>query len=117
VTNAVYYYWYEYVKLVLEGPTLPKRVLSVGENMLTGAAAGAMTSLITNPIWVINTRLVVKKDSLDDKKAAKTPVVDKKATFLSVAKVIKKFKAQENIQRRRNGWIFQGNNSCPCSCY
>lgn len=94
MTNAVYYYWYEYVKLVLEGPTLPKRVLSVGENMLTGAVAGAMTSIITNPIWVINTRLVVKKDSLDDKKSentAKKASDAKRATFLSVAMVFLKF--------------------------
>lgn len=79
------------MKLVLEGPTLPKRVLSVGENMLTGAIAGAVTSVMTNPIWVINTRLVVKKDSLDDKKADKTVKVKADTTFLSVAKVFIKY--------------------------
>ena len=91
MTNAVYYYWYEYVKLVLEGPSLPKRVLSVGENMLTGAIAGAFTSIITNPIWVINTRLIVKKDSLDDKKGEKTREIAVKPTFSSVAKVYNSF--------------------------
>ena len=89
VTNAVYYYWYESVKLLLEGPTLPKRALSVGENMLTGAVAGALTSIITNPIWVINTRLVVKKDSLGEKNAEKVKVTRVSDTFLSVAQVSK----------------------------
>ncbi len=54
VTNAVYYYWYEFVKSVFEGAALPKKALTVGENMLTGAIAGAFTSILTNPIWVIN---------------------------------------------------------------
>ena len=58
VTNAVYYYWYEYVKSLLEGAAIPtKRVLSVSENMLTGAVAGAFTSILTNPIWVVNVNL------------------------------------------------------------
>ena len=50
----MYYYWYEFVKSVFEGAALPKKALTVGENMLTGAIAGAFTSILTNPIWVIN---------------------------------------------------------------
>jgi adenine nucleotide transporter 17 len=55
VTNAVYYYWYEFVKELLQGPA--KKTLSVSENMLTGAIAGAFTSILTNPIWVINVHI------------------------------------------------------------
>jgi hypothetical protein len=63
VTNAVYYYWYEFVKDVLQGPT--KKVLSVSENMLTGAIAGAFTSILTNPIWVINVRNIELRVQLE----------------------------------------------------
>ena len=71
VTQYIYYYWYEYVKIVLEGST--KKALSISENMLTGAVAGAFTSVLTNPIWVINTRLIVKKETLKDQPASPPP--------------------------------------------
>ncbi|KAJ3283726.1 hypothetical protein HK104_010246 [Borealophlyctis nickersoniae] len=66
ITQYVYYYWYEFVKAGLEKGLAADRALTIGENMLTGAIAGAATAVLTNPIWVINTRMVVKKDSLDD---------------------------------------------------
>lgn len=39
--------------------------------MLTGAIAGAATSILTNPIWVLNTRLLVTKTDDEDKPAKK----------------------------------------------
>lgn len=41
--------------------------MSIRENMITGAISGSITSLLTNPIWVINTRLLVKNDSNSNK--------------------------------------------------
>ncbi|KAL7750428.1 hypothetical protein RI367_004202 [Sorochytrium milnesiophthora] len=65
VTNGVYYYWYETVKAAFVKAS-NKNVMSTGENMLAGAVAGAATVMITNPIWVVNTRMTTKKDSLDE---------------------------------------------------
>lgn len=70
VTNGVYYYWYEMARdLFLK--TSNRKMMSTLESMLAGAVAGAATVVITNPIWVINTRMIVKKDSLDDKSGTK----------------------------------------------
>jgi len=57
VTNGVYYYWYEFSKNLFAKPGAS---LSTLENMGAGAMAGVATSLLTNPIWVVNTRLTVK---------------------------------------------------------
>lgn len=61
VTNFVYYYWYEYTRLFLERAALRagrlSQRLTTLESMLCGALAGAATVLVTNPIWVINTRM------------------------------------------------------------
>jgi adenine nucleotide transporter 17 len=61
VTNFVYYYWYEWTKAFLENRALHaggrRRKLSTLETMLAGALAGSATVIITNPIWVVNTRM------------------------------------------------------------
>lgn len=62
VTNGVYYYWYELVKAFLD-PT--SRGMSTAESMTAGAIAGSATTLITNPIWVLNTRMTVAKNAKD----------------------------------------------------
>lgn len=61
VTNFVYYYWYEFSR----GGLIRRKggkaaTLGVWENMLAGAIAGSATVLLTNPIWVVNTRLTAK---------------------------------------------------------
>jgi solute carrier family 25 (peroxisomal adenine nucleotide transporter), member 17 len=60
ITQAVYYYFYELTKAGLEARLAAGKALSIFENMMTGAVAGSITSVVTNPIWVINTRLTVK---------------------------------------------------------
>ncbi|KAJ9089701.1 hypothetical protein DSO57_1010198 [Entomophthora muscae] len=65
VTNGVYYYFYEFSKSVFEKNSKQKGV-STFESMVSGAIAGAATVLITNPIWVVNTRMATRKHSLDD---------------------------------------------------
>ncbi|KAJ2441362.1 hypothetical protein GGF42_007322, partial [Coemansia sp. RSA 2424] len=58
VTNGVYYYFFEAVKAAFERASKRKSMSTV-ESMISGAVAGAMTCIITNPIWVVNTRLTV----------------------------------------------------------
>ncbi|KAL5615337.1 uncharacterized protein BROUX77_001174 [Berkeleyomyces rouxiae] len=61
VTNFVYYFWYEWCKSFFESAALKagrhSRRLTAGESILAGAFAGSATVIITNPIWVVNTRV------------------------------------------------------------
>ena len=65
VTNFVYYYWYEWSRAAFQrrAGASPGRVagqLSTLESMLAGALAGSATVILTNPIWVINTRMTTR---------------------------------------------------------
>ncbi|KAF6219855.1 hypothetical protein HO133_003680 [Letharia lupina] len=61
VTNFVYYYWYEWTRAFFERAAIrssrASKKLTTIESMIAGAIAGSATVLITNPIWVINTRM------------------------------------------------------------
>jgi adenine nucleotide transporter 17 len=65
VTNFVYYYWYEWTRAGFEKATIKagrasKRLTTV-ESIIAGAIAGSATVLLTNPIWVVNTRMTTRK--------------------------------------------------------
>ncbi|KAI9725467.1 MAG: hypothetical protein M1828_003138 [Chrysothrix sp. TS-e1954] len=66
VTNFVYYYWYEWTRAGFERRALqsgrPTKRLSTVESMIAGAIAGSATVLLTNPIWVVNTRMTARKE-------------------------------------------------------
>lgn len=65
VTNFVYYYWYEWSRSAFEKAALKagraSKNLTTVESMLAGALAGSATVLLTNPIWVVNTRMITRK--------------------------------------------------------
>ncbi|KAK3055069.1 hypothetical protein LTR09_004229 [Extremus antarcticus] len=65
VTNFVYYYWYEFSKSFFLRST-KKPYLSTLENMMAGALAGSATVLLTNPIWVVNTRMTARQSQSND---------------------------------------------------
>jgi solute carrier family 25 (peroxisomal adenine nucleotide transporter), member 17 len=70
VTNFVYYYWYEWTRAAFEKAAektgrASKKFTAV-ESMVAGAIAGSATVLITNPIWVVNTRMTAGKTSSDE---------------------------------------------------
>ena len=66
VTNFVYYYWYEWTRAGFETAAIkagrPSKRLTTIESMIAGAIAGSATVLITNPIWVVNTRMTARKN-------------------------------------------------------
>ena len=70
VTNFVYYYWYEWTRAwFLKAALKAGRVggkLTTLESMAAGAIAGSATVLITNPIWVVNTRMTARKSESDE---------------------------------------------------
>lgn len=69
VTNFVYYYWYEWTRSFFERAAekagRASRRLTTVESMIAGAIAGSATVLITNPIWVVNTRMTARKEERD----------------------------------------------------
>ncbi|POW06716.1 hypothetical protein PSHT_10265 [Puccinia striiformis] len=62
LTNGIYYLFFEESRavLLLRSTNSTKRSLSTIESMLAGAIAGTMTAVLTNPIWVVNTRQTVR---------------------------------------------------------
>ncbi|KAL4870171.1 hypothetical protein BDV12DRAFT_166311 [Aspergillus spectabilis] len=69
VTNFVYYYWFEWTRSAFEKAAEKagrSKKLSTVESMIAGAIAGSATVLLTNPIWVINTRMTARKSEADD---------------------------------------------------
>ncbi|EAU31155.1 conserved hypothetical protein [Aspergillus terreus NIH2624] len=70
VTNFVYYYWYEWTRSAFEKAAVKagraSKKLTTAESMIAGAIAGSATVLITNPIWVINTRMTARKANADE---------------------------------------------------
>ncbi|KAF2204368.1 mitochondrial carrier [Delitschia confertaspora ATCC 74209] len=81
VTNFVYYYWYEWTRAFFEKAALnagrASKKLTTVESMLAGALAGSATVLLTNPIWVVNTRMTARKSeseqTLPGSKPARSP--------------------------------------------
>lgn len=62
-TNFVYYYFYELSARALcklSSHTI-SRQLNATESMVSGAIAGSMTAIASNPIWIANTRMTISK--------------------------------------------------------
>lgn len=88
VTNFVYYYWYEFTRSAFEkaatqGGRASKKLTTL-ESIIAGAIAGSATVLITNPIWVINTRMTARKseESLPGVETAKASTFSTLMTLL-----------------------------------
>lgn len=73
LSNFIYYYFYElstnaFLRAkVAAGGSRRKRGLTTVESMITGAVAGAITVIGTNPFWVANTRLMTRAKELGTK--------------------------------------------------
>jgi solute carrier family 25 (peroxisomal adenine nucleotide transporter), member 17 len=98
LTQGIYYWWYEWSKEVIEKAAIrssgKRRPLTTAESMLAGLIAGSATVILTNPIWVVNTRETTRKNEVEEKtaeslkdvhapKAAKQ-AVQKHAGFLKI---------------------------------
>ena len=70
ITNFVYYYWYEWTRAFFEAAAVKagraSKKLTTVESMIAGAIAGSATVVLTNPIWVVNTRITTKRHAADD---------------------------------------------------
>ncbi len=72
LTNFIYYYWFEWTRAFFlaaaaaraaagGGRVPPARNLSAVQAMAAGAVAGSATVILTNPIWVVNTRMTTRR--------------------------------------------------------
>jgi adenine nucleotide transporter 17 len=70
MTNFVYYYWYEWTRSAFEKAAVKagraSKKLTTVESIIAGAIAGSATVLLTNPIWVINTRMTARKSESEE---------------------------------------------------
>lgn len=70
MTNFVYYYWYEWTRAAFEKAAekagRASKKLTTVEAIIAGAIAGSATVLLTNPIWVINTRMTARRNEADE---------------------------------------------------
>ncbi|TFK55676.1 mitochondrial carrier [Heliocybe sulcata] len=55
VTNGAYYYFYERSRGIILSSREGSKALSTLESMLAGVIAGSATTIISNPIWVVQT--------------------------------------------------------------
>ncbi|KAF4619556.1 hypothetical protein D9613_005237 [Agrocybe pediades] len=84
VTNGVYYYFYERSReIILRARTGTNKALSTPESMLTGLIAGSATTVLSNPIWVIQTSQAVRTMGEDNQ-----AITTKKLGFLETVQSI-----------------------------
>lgn len=66
----MYYYWYEWTRATFEAAAIKagraSKNLTTVESMMAGALAGSATVIITNPIWVLNTRMTTRKHQAEE---------------------------------------------------
>lgn len=68
LTNFIYYYFYEYVSNVfLRRNGKSTRGLSTTQSIIAGAIAGAITCIGSNPLWVVNTRMMRSEKFVEEK--------------------------------------------------
>ncbi|KAK0453616.1 mitochondrial carrier domain-containing protein [Armillaria borealis] len=60
VTNGVYYYFYERSRGAILKSRVGGKGLSTIESIITGLIAGSATTIISNPIWVVQTSQAVR---------------------------------------------------------
>ena len=90
VTNFVYYYWFEWTRTTFEKAAekagrVSKKLTTI-ESMIAGAIAGSATVLITNPIWVVNTRMTARKS--DEQTLPGGPQKAPKTTVGTIAEIV-----------------------------
>lgn len=86
VTNFVYYYWYEWTRAAFEKAAVKagraSKKLTTVESMIAGAIAGSATVLITNPIWVVNTRMTARKAESNEQSLPGGPAKKKSSSTI-----------------------------------
>lgn len=92
VTNFVYYYWYEWTRSAFEKAAIKagraSKKLTTVESMIAGAIAGSATVLLTNPIWVINTRMTARKSEPEEQGLPGAPKKARASTITTLMELL-----------------------------
>jgi adenine nucleotide transporter 17 len=94
VTNFVYYYWYEWTRAFFERAAekagRASKKLTTAESMIAGAIAGSATVLLTNPIWVINTRMTARNSESEEQVLPGTSQKKPQSTLQTLLDLLRK---------------------------
>lgn len=60
---GLYFLWYTMIKEHMSASGDGSNKLTAGQHLLAASESGAVTALITNPIWVVKTRMFMDKDA------------------------------------------------------
>jgi len=112
VTNGVYYYFYERSRGIVLASRQGGKGLSTLESMLTGMIAGSMTTLISNPIWVIQTSQAVRTLNMSPQDPSEPHAVIKKLGFFET---IQNILAKDGIGALAWHWAGLGSSNEPCT--
>lgn len=94
-TNFVYYYFYERTKAFYKtskrkaGRSGTSLNMTTSESMLAGFIAGVATAIITNPIWVVNTRMTVRSSNMTKDPVTGKPISKPLGTIGTIQDLIK----------------------------
>ncbi|KAI0036849.1 mitochondrial carrier domain-containing protein [Vararia minispora EC-137] len=91
VTNGVYYYFYERSKAALVSSRTGSKGLSTLESIIAGVVAGSATTIISNPIWVVQTSQAVQ--TMSSRPSASTEA----STSSSIPTVVRKMNSLETV--------------------
>ncbi|KAJ7368284.1 mitochondrial carrier [Mycena albidolilacea] len=92
VTNSVYYFFYEKSRGIVQ----KGKALSTGESILMGIIAGSATTIISNPIWVVQTKQAVH--TLKEAEPSLDPSQPQVARKLSIAETVQALLREGGIQ-------------------
>ncbi|KAG2128309.1 peroxisomal membrane protein PMP47B [Suillus bovinus] len=90
VTNGVYYYFYERSREIILNSRQGSKALSMLESMLAGVIAGSATTIISNPIWVIQTSQAVRVEPSPSELSSSRAVVRRPSILRTIQAIIAK---------------------------
>ncbi|KAG1806836.1 peroxisomal membrane protein PMP47B [Suillus plorans] len=87
VTNGAYYYFYECSRGIILNSRQGSKALNMLESMLAGVVAGSATTIISNPIWVIQMSQAVRAEP-SPSELSKSHAVPKRPSILRTIQAI-----------------------------
>ncbi|EPQ59215.1 mitochondrial carrier [Gloeophyllum trabeum ATCC 11539] len=94
ITNGAYYYFYERSRGIILASRKGSKALSTLESMLAGVIAGSATTLISNPIWVVQTSQATRTMEGSPDVAREGPAIKK----LSIVETVQHIMRKDGIQ-------------------
>ncbi|KAG2369827.1 peroxisomal membrane protein PMP47B [Suillus spraguei] len=90
VTNGVYYYFYERSRGIILNSRQGSKALTMLESMLAGVIAGSATTIISNPIWVIQTSQAVRVEPSPSEPSNSRAILRRPSALQTIQAIIAK---------------------------